>query len=345
MSDTDVLIVGGGLSGLALADRLQAAGQDWQLIEARSRLGGRIDVLRHGGTAFDMGPSWFWPGQPRMAAMADRLGLHVFSQHADGALIWEDESGGVQRDRGFSSMAGSLRIAGGMAAMIDGLATGLPSVRLHLGSAVAEVRPDGVTLSDGCRIGARRIVMALPPRVVAELAFSPLLEPEILSELRAVPTWMGGQAKFVAVYDRPFWRDTGLSGDGMSRRGPLVEIHDASGPTGTPGALFGFVGVPATHRAGQGAAIRQAATAQLARMFGTRIPVATQLTDWADHPETASALDRQPLYAHPDYRMPAALAQLWDGALMLGSTEVAPEHGGFLEGALAMADHLSVRLN
>ena len=42
MMDTDVLIVGGGLSGLALADELHCKGMDFQRLEARDRVGGRI---------------------------------------------------------------------------------------------------------------------------------------------------------------------------------------------------------------------------------------------------------------------------------------------------------------
>lgn len=344
MTRTDVVIVGGGLAGLALAEGLDAAGVDWHLVEARPRLGGRIDVLRHGDTAFDLGPSWLWPGQPRMAAMAERLGLEVFAQHADGAILWEDEQGGVHRDRGMGSMAGSLRIVGGMAAMVEGVAARLPVGRLHLNAPVVEVRPDGVMLADGRRIEAGRIVLAVPPRVAAEMTFLPALEPRQMADLRDVPTWMAGQAKIVAVFARSFWRDAGLSGDAMSRRGPMVEIHDASGPTGTPGALFGFVGVPATQRVGQGAAIREAAVEQFARLFGRVPPVAVELRDWADAPQTATPADREPMFAHPDYGMPPRLAHLWGGNLLLGSTEVAPDHGGFLEGALAQADHLVARL-
>ena len=40
---TDTLIIGGGLSGLALAVRLQAAGQDYVLVEARRRFGGYLE--------------------------------------------------------------------------------------------------------------------------------------------------------------------------------------------------------------------------------------------------------------------------------------------------------------
>ncbi|MFS0906790.1 hypothetical protein AB3N02_27595 [Priestia aryabhattai] len=58
---------------------------------------------------------------------------------------------------------------------------------------------------------------------------------------------MAGQAKAVAIYDRPFWRELGLSGFVSSWVGPLQEIHDASPDVGS-GALFGFLGIPARMR-------------------------------------------------------------------------------------------------
>lgn len=52
-----VIIIGGGVGGLAAAIRLQAAGYAVTLVEARERLGGRAYQLRQGGFTFDMGPS------------------------------------------------------------------------------------------------------------------------------------------------------------------------------------------------------------------------------------------------------------------------------------------------
>ena len=56
-----VLIIGGGLSGLALAEALEAQGRKYLLLEARTRFGGRIKTEHHGAGYFDMGPAWFWP--------------------------------------------------------------------------------------------------------------------------------------------------------------------------------------------------------------------------------------------------------------------------------------------
>ncbi|MEM1035100.1 MAG: FAD-dependent oxidoreductase [Myxococcota bacterium] len=101
------VIVGGGLSGLSLAERLEARGHDYRLLEARDRFGGRIMTEWRGGAAFDMGPAWFWPGQPRIADLIARLRLEAFEEHATGELTFEDERGRVQHGRGLASMAGS----------------------------------------------------------------------------------------------------------------------------------------------------------------------------------------------------------------------------------------------
>ena len=48
---TDIAIIGGGLSGLALARHLARDGCDFQLFEARNRFGGRIHSLQPGDQA------------------------------------------------------------------------------------------------------------------------------------------------------------------------------------------------------------------------------------------------------------------------------------------------------
>ena len=344
---TQVAIIGGGLAGLALARRLYETGVDFLLFEARSRFGGRITALQTPNGAVDLGPSWFWPGQPRMAALLKALGLTDFAQYATGDQCYEDETGRVHRGMGFASMEGSLRIAGGVVRLVNALVAGLPADRLHSNVLVKTVdQQSGIQLANGQTCTAQHVVLALPPRIAAGLTLSPALTPDQKRSLEAIPTWMAGHAKFVAVYDTPFWRDAGLSGDATSRRGPMAEIHDASGPNGTPAALFGFLGQPPQNRTGRAQEITAAALEQLARIFGAQamVPTEVALQDWTFEPETATKHDLVPLSSHPDYGLPPTLSGLWDGRLHFASTETAPQMGGYMEGALAVAERVAADL-
>lgn len=337
------LIVGGGLSGLALAVQLERAGRDYLLLESRNRFGGRILTERLDDGYFDMGPAWFWDGQPRIAEMIRELGLTRFAQYATGATSFEDERGQVHRNQGFSSMQGSWRINGGLGALTDALAALIPETRKRLNATVAQIAQtaDGVTVQvvNGETEFGQRIVLALPPRVASNLTFQPALSVATTQAMASVPTWMAGQAKAVAVYDTPFWREAGLSGDAMSRRGPMVEVHDASPEDGGPYALFGFVGVPPEGRKDH-ALLEEHLMAQLIRLFGPEAaaPRALYVKDWAFDTDTSTAADLAPLYAHPTYRLPPAMRDLWDGNLLFAGTEVAPTFGGYAEGALEAAE-------
>lgn len=315
------LIIGGGLSGLALADRLQEQGRDYVLLEARARFGGRILTHRLESGYFDMGPAWFWPGQPRIAALIDRLGLTKFAQYAEGVLTYENEHGQVHRGQGISSMQGSWRLKGGLAALTDTLASRLAPGRAHLNARVVKLAVSddkcSATMLNGGQITANHVILALPPRVAAEIAFAPALPTDAIQAMTGIATWMAGQAKAIAVYDRPFWRSQGLSGDAMSRKGPMVEIHDASPFTGGPYALFGFIGVPPQDRGDQ-QALHQHILAQLARLFGEEAarPKQLYLKDWAIDPYTATGADSAPLYVHPTYGLPQPMHRLWNGKLL-----------------------------
>lgn len=344
------LIIGGGLSGLYLAERLEAEGHDFHILEARDRFGGRIMTESVGAGTFDMGPAWFWPGQPRIASLIARLGLVKFDQFAKGDLTYEDEGGRVQRGYGFAAMEGSWRLEGGLSRLTEALAARIPENRRSLNAQVASLEMTGgtsrVTLQNGTKIDADRVVLAIPPRIAAGLEFAPALPAQTTQAMANVPTWMAGQAKAVAVYNTPFWREAGLSGDAMSRRGPMVEIHDASPAEEGPFALFGFIGVPPAARTDT-VRLKQAVLEQLVRLFGVEAATPRELfiKDWAFDPLTATAADAAPQLSHPAYGLPMALRGLWDGNLIFAGTEVARSFGGYIEGALEAAEVALAQLN
>ena len=335
-----IVIVGGGLSGLYAARLLAAARADFVLLEARERLGGRILSVTDDG--FDLGPAWVWPDmQPMMAGLLDELGLSSFAQYADGDVLIERPQQAVQRFAGFGQMASSFRIAGGTGALVGALAKGLPQDRIRLGVTVMEatLQNEGVVLSlrGGESISAGRVLFALPPRLMEKtIAFTP--QPQTRALWQASATWMAPHAKFLAVYETPFWREAGLSGTAQSMAGPMVEIHDASSKMGHA-ALFGFIGVPAHLREKIGESeLKVHCQAQLVRLFGPKAakPTATFLKDWSADALTATADDRQS-GEHPVPRARPWFDPAWAGRAAMAGSETAPEHPGYLEGALLAA--------
>jgi monoamine oxidase len=100
---------------------------------------------------------------------------------------------------------------------------------------------DGVrVIADGVTVRARHVVVASPPVLAARMRYSPALPKDKAALLRALKP--GSLTKAEAVYDRPFWRDLGLSGQGVADVGPAGTIFDNSPPDASIGVLFGFVG-------------------------------------------------------------------------------------------------------
>jgi len=61
--DVDVIVIGAGVSGIAAASTLVAAGKSVMILEARKRIGGRVWTDVSKGYPMDLGASWlhtFW---------------------------------------------------------------------------------------------------------------------------------------------------------------------------------------------------------------------------------------------------------------------------------------------
>ena len=182
---------------------------------------------------------------------------------------------GAQQDR---IVGGSIRISETMAAALG------DRVRLH--SPVRRIEQDGRQVTVSTRSGevfeAERAIVALPPTLAGRLEYEPIL-PSWRDQLtQRLPA--GSVIKLYAVYDEPFWRDDGLTGQAASDEGPVKVTFDNSPPSGTPGVMMGFM------EANDGRAAarmsweerRAAATACFMRYFGPKAadPIEYIERDW-----------------------------------------------------------------
>jgi phytoene dehydrogenase-like protein len=76
-AEVDVVIVGGGLAGLAAARRLDRAGVDWLLLEASDRIGGRVATDVVDGWRLDRGFQVLNTAYPRVPALVDVAALEM----------------------------------------------------------------------------------------------------------------------------------------------------------------------------------------------------------------------------------------------------------------------------
>ncbi|MEZ8142848.1 flavin monoamine oxidase family protein [Enterovibrio sp. FF113] len=363
---THTVIVGGGLSGLYAAYLLEQQQEDYVLIEARNRFGGRVlstslkdtdaetnpDARIEGQV--DLGPSWFWPTiNPRLADLVKTFQLRHYKQFSTGAYQMESQRGTPPQsiNLGYEIMPDSHRIEGGMGALVEALMSQLPAHKLQLECTLtdlARINDNTYRLTTEHKgvpttLEANCIIFAMPLRLVSKtIAFSPPMSPTLQSTFNKTETWMASHAKAVFVYDTPFWRGKGLSGSASSRVGPLAEIHDATpemNGNASYGALMGFMGVngPARKTAGD-EVLRKLCLQQLERIFGPEAsnPITVHYVDWFQNPYTATNED-QAMGSHSVYGF-TQRDESYPNVFYAG-TEAAREFGGYLEGALEAAQN------
>ena len=350
-------IIGGGLSGLALARSLQQQGREFALFEARERLGGRILSVPGDGMALDLGPAWYWPNtQPRMAGLVAELGLAAYAQHDQGTVLnLTDPDKAPQPFPTKGVHDGAQRLVGGMASLVQALAADLPADALHLAHVLTAIieRGDHVELHFRCGesvklIQARRVVLTVPPRVLEEhVRFEPPLDDTLRQSMRATYTWMADQAKVVVTYPQPFWRTAGFAGNAFveHEQAMLYETFDACNAAGDQAALGGFMALSPALRTSFQVGMPLLISSQLVQLFGSEADEGTQhIQDWATEVYTSSTLDQSPPTKHPAYDDPTLRRALWDAKLYFGGSETASYAAGYMEGALEASERVAYML-
>jgi len=144
--------------------------------------------------------------------------------------------------------AQDARPVGGMGAIYGPIATELGDA-LHLSQPVRQIAQDadGVTVSaDDMTVRARRVIVAIPLAIATSIAYEPVLPVDRALLHQRMPS--GAVIKISIVYDEPFWRADGLSGQSTSPGSPATLTIDACTDTGNPGIMCVITEGPAARR-------------------------------------------------------------------------------------------------
>jgi len=252
--------------------------------------------------------------------------LFYISSAAGDLNLLINTAGGAQERR---IVGGSQRIS---LAMADDLGKAVrlrqPVRTIHRGKGVVEVRTSKETWT------AKRVIVTLPPALIGSIRFRPDLPAQRAQLDQRVP--MGTVIKCMALYDRPFWRDQGLSGMATSNTGQVRLTFDNSPPDGSPGVLLGFI-EGQTARALAAAPQRQRRAAMLdsiARYFG---PEAKNPRRYIDK---SWAKDRWSRGCYVGFTPPGVLIGYRNairepvGPIHWAGTETASEWAGYMDGAV-----------
>jgi len=262
--------------------------------------------------------------------------LHfLFYVHSGGGLMKLVETHGGNQD---------LRVRGGTQQLSERLAAQLPHVVLQ--APVRRIVQDeqGIEVhTDAGTWRARRVIVAVPPPLADRIRYEPAL-PTLRDQLTQ-RVGMGATIKCFALYERPFWRDQGLSGEGANTEGPVSVTFDNVAEDGRACLLAFVVGRPARGWAERPEAERrQLVLDTFVRYFGeeARSPLDYFECDWATEPFSGGA----PIATFPPGSLtafgPALRAPV--GRLHWAGTETARESTGFMEGALESAERVSVEV-
>lgn len=206
--------------------------------------------------------------------------LHLlFLAHAHGGI-----------DKLFSIEGGAQEnlVDGGMGALAERVAADLGD-QVQLSAPVrriAQRNGDVIVTADGVEVHARRVVVTVPPALALDINFDPVL-PDDRQSLYRVATG-GEETKTLLIYDRPFWREEGFSGQTAEPNSAAEVTIDASPADGNHGVLaaFTFGPVAASLGARPAAERRDAVVAAMAARLGPQAgkPDAVVETEWFREP-------------------------------------------------------------
>ncbi|MCW2686340.1 MAG: Amine oxidase, partial [Mycobacterium sp.] len=180
--------------------------------------------------------------------------------------------GGPSFVLGVKDGAEDARPVGGMGAIYRPMAAEIGD-SVHLAQPVRRVEQhaDGVTVrSDDMTVRAQRAIVAVPLAIASQILYEPMLPVDRSFLHQRMPS--GSVFKIAILYDEPFWRADGLSGQSAAPGSPATVTIDACTDTGRPGVMCVITEGPIARRLGQldEPDRRNAILSELVERFGPR---------------------------------------------------------------------------
>ena len=213
-----------------------------------------------------------------------------------------------------------------------------------LGDPVVAIEQDdaGVTVrTDRRELRARYAIVALSPALSGRIRYSPPLPAARDALSQQMP--LGAGTKAIAVFERPWWREQGLSGLAMSDAGIVQLVYDSSPMDGSRGVLAALVVGQAAREIGPMPARdrRRAILAATARLFGLNelVPL-----DYCDYPWDLDPWSRGAGAGHMGPgTMTSVGAALREPVARIhwAGTETATAWSGYMEGAVEAGERVA----
>lgn len=336
-----ILIIGAGLSGLLTAYRLKKEGIPFKILEARTRVGGRIHTKYvTDNTPVEMGATWFGNQHRSLIALLEELGIDYFEQYMKGTVFFQPFATSPAQSIQIPSQPSSYRISGGTSQLIDTLYRKLDQKDILLNQAVRRIRfiKNSVQVITEEVFEGNRVVLCIPPKLWAKnIVFEPPLPTNLIPIAAQTHTWMEDSIKIALTYNQPFWQQKSLSGTLFSNTGPITELYDHCNHERSKYALCGFINSSFKNL---GYAERRASVInQIKLVFGAEAEAFIDYEEciWSKEENTFVASDIS-LFPHQNNGNPIFGRTFFEDKLLISSAEVASEFPGYMDGAVHSAN-------
>ncbi len=342
-----IIIIGAGLSGLVTAYQLKKQRIQFKILEARNRIGGRINTVSASDeTPVEMGATWFNEQHKNLISLLQELNLGYFEQYMNDAVFYQRSQNSPLETIQIPNQSYSFRISGGTSHLIKTLFEKLDSDDIVFNQNVKAIAFENntFTIIANQTFKADQVVLSLSPKLWSKnIKFKPKLPDNLTKFATETQTWMEDSIKIALTYQTPFWEQDNIPSSLYSNVGLITEFYDHCDHKRDKFALCGFVNSDLKNLSE--IERRKLIINQITSVFG---PKAAQYNDyfeciWSNEEHTFKSSDSL-LFPHQNNGNPIFRTSYFDNKLHISSSEASAEFAGYMDGAVCSGNHVANKI-